>query len=132
MTTIINQIDMGFPKARGSLVHDPAHDAVEQTHPGMAHLAGTGPEGALCCQCRKWGVIEKRRVVPPQRYGFRKGTLRPGELYQGYCHKFVHGKRTQLFPGNAKACIFFDQRENPPVFKLSPHITKTKEKDTSQ
>lgn len=110
------QIDMGFPASPelGSLVRDPAHEAVEGTYTGMAHIAGTGPDGSLCCHCTRFGNMEGN---PVKRFGFRAGTLKPGTLKPGYCHRFVHGKRFQMFPANAKACSLIEPMDEPRVYR---------------
>lgn len=65
------------------------------THQGMAHFAGTGPQGAICKACEFFG-------------GLAKGDLtRPAT-----CQKFrsLTGKQGQKIPPSACACKYFERR----------------------
>ena len=78
-------------------------DQINRTHPGMAHWAGTGPEGKTCRECADycWGG----------RYLASSGKHAKGELIPAKCRKGTGGK----FPHFARACKYFDPNPNPPL-----------------
>lgn len=124
MTTLIDNTDRAprvgtrvYDPVGEHLTTEPGHERFQDTFIGMAHIAGTGPEGSACCECKRFGDVDGK---PVKRYGFRKGTKTPGELYPGYCHRFVHGKRFQMFPGDAKSCSLFERSTHPRKFRKNP------------
>lgn len=84
---------------------------IMQSYPGMAHTAGSGPEGKSCRQCARWG-----------EYGveyFSDGRIKPHA-----CQRFVNMMGHSLkgvpprIPHHALACRFFIQvREDRPIKK---------------
>lgn len=75
---------------------NPVLDArIAATPAGMAHWAGTGPEGAICAQCRRWAEFRVER--PPQSKRAR-------------CGKFagLMGKMGRGVDGRTPACRLFE------------------------
>ena len=73
-----------------------APDGTAETYRGMAHFAGTGPQGFYCMAC----------VHFEKRHHKTSGHLLPGS-----CAKFVQlmqrGTKPIRFSGSAKACKHF-------------------------
>lgn len=92
------------------LKNEPKHDALAETYVGQAHIAGTGPKGKLCHECAYWGKNEAQSY---ERYGYRADCKNPGRLKDGQCHKVFPQKVYQLFPADAKSCMFFEQAPAP-------------------
>jgi hypothetical protein len=74
-----------------------------RTYVGMAHIAGTGPSGSTCRECRFWmsrGMWRKKpgfgNVPEPQDAPCRKAR------------SLMMRSNTPAFPHNAEACRFFD------------------------
>lgn len=70
-------------------------ERLRQTYKGMAHIAGTGPDGARCRACRFWSdkdALHKR-----------------AQLKSARCHYPLPGKAIVQVPGLAAACSFFEQ-----------------------
>jgi hypothetical protein len=40
---------------------------VRATVPGMAHFAGTGPEGKTCRECIEWTLVGRKRLCAKYR-----------------------------------------------------------------
>ena len=89
-----------------NLTGDAEHDRLRRTHLGQAHIAGTGPDGRTCRDCRFWhlwkrewrnGESERIPVTPSG------GTDAP-------CNKPIAGKSGAKVPGSALACRFFEDR----------------------
>ena len=88
----------------------------EQTVPGMAHFAGTGPAGMACFQCHHWNSGDLLTT----------GRLANGWLKAHPCGLFK--KLTELdgpaVSPSASACRHFEKSG----FALSLHIDPTKAK----
>lgn len=95
-------------------LHDCKFDAaLRATHIGQAHIAGTGPGGKTCRECRFFGVPgERGQIVSPGYYA-------SGEfancLKQGRCFAPMTHKVKRRFPHHALACRLFEQDDNPPA-----------------
>lgn len=77
----------------------------KQTVPGMAHWAGTGPEGMKCLGCanaRFHGFYAAR--------GAKKGLLKPITCAK---YKDMMG-HAPSFSGDQSACRFFVEGDGPP------------------
>lgn len=68
----------------------------EKTPPGMAHWAGTGPEGKTCGGCNHWGYWYETRA------GISKRKTSCCEVY--YRHLHIHGGS---LPATTPACKYF-------------------------
>ena len=68
-----------------------------QTAPGMAHFAGTGPNGKTCGQCEFWG------------YQVQQGKL---VKFQFRCKKYkeLTTKNGSIIPGLTLACRYFEEK----------------------
>ena len=68
-----------------------------QSVPGMAHFAGTGPNGKTCGQCEFWG--------------YQRETKK-GLKFQFSCKKYnqITGKNGSIIPGLTLACRYFDEK----------------------
>jgi hypothetical protein len=121
--------------------HDPVQSAqLMVTYPGMAHLAGTGPEDKTCRECAMWGMPSAFvEGGPPSPYRYRPfvraGALAPngGELCGRRCQKYhrlilagLHVVRGRAVPHHAAACRHFIQNANPPAAKRDPPLRKKK------
>jgi hypothetical protein len=84
-----------------------ADTRLQSTHLGQAHIAGTGPAGATCRECRFYAMNRKGW---PEFYGGGKN----GALKQAKCGYEIGGKSTRQFPHSARACSFFERNDNPP------------------
>lgn len=93
---------------------DPLEAAILKTFPGMAHIAGRGPEGKTCRECRRWRVDSSE----DPHYTSHK------DLKPAACGKFIammgqglKGSAPQV-PPDASACVFFeDSKIVPPMRK---------------
>lgn len=91
------------------------HEAgIRATFLGQAHIAGTGPDGKTCRECAFYGLYLGREIVDPGHYS-KKDKTRAGLLKNGSCHRFKHLKSNKRFTHEAKACLLFEQCENPPA-----------------
>jgi hypothetical protein len=79
-----------------------------QTYAGMAHWAGSGPSDKTCRECVYW-------VHYHNQYHSKNGPYQ-GKLQDARCTKYLDlmGHVGMAFPDDAKACMFFEQAENPP------------------
>lgn len=69
------------------------------THKGMAHFAGTGPNGRTCRECIHWDHFNG---------SYRKGD---GRISKASCKKFsalTRGEKGHPVPDDAMACKYFD------------------------
>jgi hypothetical protein len=73
----------------------------EATAPGMAHFAGSGPEGKTCGDCAHKGYIRERHNGKHYRHGG--------------CAKFkvLTGSHGPAIEANLKACKYFEQSKVP-------------------
>ena len=97
--------------------------ALKETQPGMAHIAGTGPEGKTCRECVHWGVPKRIRNDDGELVEPKPGTIQPyaygpgGELRKRRCLRFkrlMGGVNGKTVPHYLSACRHFDATSNPP------------------
>jgi hypothetical protein len=81
----------------------------QQTHLGQAHIAGTGPEGKTCRECKFYG--SKLKVWPDY---YTSGQAR-NQLKQAPCGNPIPGKSSRKFPHYARSCSLFDQAAEVPA-----------------
>ena len=86
--------------------------AYRKTHPGQAHLAGSGPESKTCRECAHF--------TNEGRYSANSAKHPGNGLKPGYCRKYtaLMKKKGPKFPHAARACRHFEQHLNPPVAVL--------------
>jgi hypothetical protein len=78
----------------------PLSAKIRASYPGMAHFAGTGPQGQTCRACIHW-----TGCGDPVGYSSKFGTPNPRR-----CAKFqslMNGKRGDKVPHDARACRHF-------------------------
>lgn len=94
---------------------------IRETFLGQAHIAGTGPEGKTCRECRFWGRKATRKspegktqeyLKHPGYYGKRHQYLAL-EAKKASCTKPVLNKAKRLIPHSAKSCRLFEPATNP-------------------
>ncbi len=103
-----------------------AHRPILNTYLGQAHIAGTGPAGKTCRECRFWHKWKWRKrsdgtfeqvASAPGYYG-PAHTTSPNGLKKAKCCRPIANKANRLFPHHASACRLFEQAEAPlPVLK---------------
>lgn len=88
------------------------HRPIAETYLGQAHIAGTGPEGRTCRECKFWHgwkwqklVGGKERIATDPGYFGKKHKLHPLGLKKAKCNR--------LIPHCAKACRLFEPAEHP-------------------
>jgi hypothetical protein len=88
-------------------VHEPAlRSQIETSYCGMAHFAGTGPEGATCRQCAHWSSESGH-------YKRDDGVLKPRR-----CRRFASlngGSAGDGVPHFALACRHYVANPRPPT-----------------
>jgi hypothetical protein len=94
-------------------LHEARFDAaLKATHLGQAHIAGTGPEGKTCRECRFFGLLNREgEIASPGYYG--KSSEFANCLKQARCHKPIPHKPKRRFPHHALACRLFEQDDSP-------------------
>jgi len=103
-------------------------EAVRRTFLGQAHIAGTGPAGKTCRECRfwhkwKWGEEGERVACAP---GYRNGHIKPA-----WCTRPILNKARRLVPAKAAACRLFEPSENvPPATKDLQALAQTPDPDS--
>ena len=105
-------------------LHLQPHDqAFAATYLGQAHIAGTGPEGTTCRQCRWWHKWSKpdengeRQPVSPGHFSMRHPE-QPGGVKPAACNKPMLNKERLRVPHDAHSCRFFiDNPDAPPARK---------------
>lgn len=85
----------------------PDHAAIRRTHLGQAHIAGTGPEGMTCGDCRFFHLWKSERFKGEQR----RIAVQVGRRAEASCNKPIAGKSQAKFPGSALACRLFEGRK---------------------
>ena len=98
------------------------HAAIHQTYLGMAHIAGTGPEGRTCRECVFWRGERKIRdrsgkvidTVVGYAY-FSKGHPDAGTLKRQLCRRPMTGKPKRGVPHDAMCCRLFVEDPQPPA-----------------
>lgn len=97
------------------------HRPIAETFLGQAHIAGTGPEGKTCRECRFWHAWKWRKLVgggkeliaaDPGYFG-KKHKLQPLGLKKAKCNRPILNKANRLIPHGAKACRLFEPAEHP-------------------
>ena len=95
-------------------------DALERTYLGQAHIAGTGPEGKTCRECRWFGLHDIMRKVSDKKTGAiswktYKAPLHDaaGALRRLRCLRPILNKPKRRFPHTAEACRLFEASEHP-------------------
>lgn len=100
-----------------------AHRPIAETYLGQAHIAGTGPSGKTCRECRFWAIKKFRKIADgkydeyltnPGYFG-KKHTTKPLEIKKAKCNRPIMNKANRLIPHKAKACRLFEQADNPPA-----------------
>lgn len=94
---------LDFNKTLHMLPHDAAF---ANTYKGQAHIAGSGPRGAVCRQCVYWGSKGSPREHP----GFYSKN---GLIKDAFCNYPISGKAPAAFPNYASACRFFERADEP-------------------
>jgi hypothetical protein len=93
-------------------VSDPAFESKRNnTHPGMAHFAASGPAGKSCRECEHWTGcgLEKGHYAKNGKHG---GVLKPRA-----CAKYrelMGGEIGPAIPYTAMSCKYFAQAAEPP------------------
>lgn len=84
--------------------------AVGNTHPGMAHFAGTGPDNRTCRECCEWHQLGYY-AASNKKHG---PTLKPGG-----CRKYAElmKKEVQKVPHSASVCRWFVENQSPPPIR---------------
>lgn len=107
-------------------LHDCAFDpAFRDTHLGQAHLAGTGPAGKTCRECRFFGLVDTKNgggLVSPGYYAKSSKEL-ANTLKNGKCGAPMPHKANRRFPHYAKSCRLFEQAASP--FPVSKPLAET-------
>lgn len=115
--------------------HDPKTAAlIEASRPGMAHFAGTGPEGRTCRECihwsRKWKDIDHDESIKSGDFKRDFGVLKPRR-----CRKFwrmTNHQRGKGLPHGTASCRHFDENPDPPpVSKEPPQMSRKIKKVTA-
>jgi hypothetical protein len=91
----------------------PLHPSLPNTFAGMAHVGGTGPDGAQCGGCVHFD---------PKRVAIKGTFARAGS---GRCAKFTDLMRCKgpAFPAETPACKYFQARSVAPVAQTSAAVT---------
>ena len=78
---------------------------MQRTHAGMAHIAGTGPEGKTCRHCKHWA-----------NWSGRDRASAGGLLKPAICFKYQEAMRSagKPVPHHAAACRRFEENDDPP------------------
>jgi hypothetical protein len=101
----------------GFLTTAPFDRVARETHPGMAHFAGTGPQQKTCRECSFWDHGENDYRAS----GNYRGLIKPAR-----CRKFralmnVDGAR---IPDETAACRHFNQASPVPARFASKTLTQ--------
>ena len=89
-------------------------DLIAQTFIGQAHIAGTGPEGTTCRECRFWHKWDSANGSPCiSGYLSARHPDRPGEPKPALCNRPILNKERRLIPHFAKSCRLFEPAKNP-------------------
>lgn len=78
-------------KNHDTLTKHPMHANIRASVPGMAHFAGTGPEGATCGKCAHWTISLNRR----------------GSYVCAEYARMMHVEEGGKIPKNTPACRYF-------------------------
>ncbi|EMG53140.1 hypothetical protein [Brucella pseudogrignonensis] len=94
---------------------------ISSTYLGQAHIAGTGPQGTTCRECKLWGKKKFKKdaegkyvetIEHPKRNS-KKHKDRPGQPKDAYCLKPILNKAKRLIPHEASSCRFFEAHDHP-------------------
>lgn len=90
------------------MVPVPGYPSRDDACPGMAHFAGTGPDGKTCGDCRLRGVWRDR-----QKYSDDRGRWEDVRSYNGSCSMFkkLTGKFGPVVQKAWRACRYFEQKD---------------------
>lgn len=92
---------------------DPAFEQKRnKTQPGMAHFAGSGPEGLTCRQCEHWTGCGQESGYYAKN-GKHGGVLKPRS-----CAKYQRLMQGEVGPGvphETSACKYFDVNMEAPA-----------------
>lgn len=96
----------------------PYDGAIRDTYLGQAHIAGTGPEGKTCRECKfwhQWKYSKEHKDRVPCTPGFfgKKHAKTPLEPKMAYCNRPILNKAKRLIPHSARACRLFEAAELP-------------------
>jgi hypothetical protein len=89
------------------LIEDTYGEAAAEGFCGMAHFAGTGPEGETCRTCAHW-------TPDSGRHSYVTGIK---QIKPCRCAKFaqlMRGKLGGVIPHFARACRYFMPADDPP------------------
>jgi hypothetical protein len=91
------------------LTEAPIDRFARASHPGMAHFAGTGPQGKTCRECVFW-------AHGPHDYRAKNGKYR-GLIEPAKCNKYqqITTQAGAKVPDEAMSCRYFEQNEAPPL-----------------
>ena len=93
---------------------------IEASRPGMAHFAGTGPEGRTCRECLQW-ASRWRSIEVDERIEAKDFKRSGGVLAARRCRKFWrmtnHQRGKGLPPGTPACRHFVENPDAPPVVK---------------
>jgi hypothetical protein len=104
----------GFVEFGQNLAGENRHEqAIRNTYIGMAHLAGSGPEGRTCRECIHYGSMGKWGDRQGPGYYSESDPLKANQLKQGRCFYAIPHKSPRRFPHDARACRFFEASETP-------------------
>ncbi len=98
-------------KPEDHLTKVPVQEAVLNTYLGMAHIAGTGPEGTTCRQC----IFYCSRNGTHHWYSHKRKDGRAGLLKAHYCNRPIVGKAERMFPSGAASCRLSEPSERPAI-----------------
>lgn len=97
--------------------------AIRETYIGQAHIAGTGPAGTTCRECRFWhkweyvgvkdGVYVNDYVPCPPGFYSKRHSEHPNEVKKAYCNRPILNKAWRLIPHTAKSCRLFEPAADP-------------------
>lgn len=108
---------LGDPRLKAAHSPDVAA-SIQQTYGGMAHFAGTGPDGRTCRECAGW----RRNAAKFARDEIKDG----GGLLPRRCRTFrkpMGGLDGAVVPHMASACRHFCEAANPPPVE-PPSVTR--------
>lgn len=100
----------------------PYDGPLRETYLGQAHIAGTGPEGTTCRQCKHWCRTAFKKMadgsyqeyVRPAAYFGKRHSETPDALKKQHCTRPILNKAKRLIPHDAKSCRLFEPSDNPP------------------
>lgn len=97
---------------------------IRETYLGQAHIAGTGPEGRTCRECRFWHAWKNKNNSPfsekpptptPPGYFKKSHKENPYGLKKAKCNRPIANKPKKTIPHFAKACRLFEPGDSIPA-----------------